>query len=77
MRKIRSKNIITILWSLALEIKYNVLNEKYSFDLWEEIIYMSKSLTKRSYLKKQLFELKMDEKIDVSDHINKFCKCIT
>ena len=29
------------------------------------------------YLKKQLFELKMNEGIDVSDHITKFNKCVT
>ena len=29
------------------------------------------------YLKKQLFELKMDEEMDIGDHINKFNKCVT
>lgn len=38
---------------------------------------MSKSLTNRLYLKKQLYELRMDEDGDVKDHINKFNMCIT
>ena len=38
---------------------------------------MSKSLTNRLYLKKQLYELKMSEGIDIRDHINQFNKCIT
>ena len=40
-------------------------------------IYMSKYFTNRLYLKKQLFDLKMDEKMDVTDYINKFNKCLT
>lgn len=62
--------------SMALEI--SVLNEKSPSNLWEklETIYMSKSLTNRLYLKKQLLELKINKQIDVRDHINKFNKCI-
>ena len=68
--------ISTIRLSLTLEIKYSVLNEKSRSDLWEKLkkIYMSKSLTSRLYLNKQLFELKMDERIDIRDQINKFNK---
>ena len=33
---------------------------------------MSESFTNKLYLKKQLFELKMDARMDVKDHINKF-----
>ena len=71
--------ISTIRLSLTLEIKYSVLNEKSRSDLWEKLkkIYMSKSLTNRLYLNKQLFELKMDERIDIRDQINKFNKCVT
>ena len=35
-----------------------------------EKVYRSKSLTNRLYLKKQLYELKIDEESDVRDHIN-------
>ena len=38
---------------------------------------MPKSLTSRLYLKKQLFELMMDEGMVVKDHINKFHKYVT
>ena len=71
--------ISTIRLSLTFEIKYSVLNEKSCSDLWEKLkkLYMSKSLTNRLYLNKQLFELKMDERIDIRDQINKFNKCVT
>ena len=38
---------------------------------------MSKSLKNRLYLKKELFQLKMQASSDVTSHINKFNKCIT
>ena len=38
---------------------------------------MSNSLINKLYLKKQLFELKMDEGMNVRDHINKSNKCVT
>ena len=62
MGRIRSKRS-TIRLSLTLEIKYSILNEKSPSDLWEkfEKIYMSKFLINKLYLKKQLFELKMDK----------------
>ena len=43
----------------------------------KEKIHMSKSLTNRLYLKKQLYGLKMSERSDIRDHINQFNKCIT
>ena len=69
----------TIHLSLALEIKCSVLNEKSPSHLWEKLekIYVSKSFTNMLYLKKQLFELKIDEEMDIGDHINKFNKCVT
>ena len=55
------------------------MNEKSPFKLWEKLekVYMSKSLTNRLYMKKQLYELKMSKETDVRDHINNFTKCIT
>ena len=38
---------------------------------------MSNSLINKLHLKKQLFELKMDEGMNVRDHINKSNKCVT
>ena len=63
---------------LSMVLEISVLNEKSPSSLWEKLekIYMSKSLTNRLYLKKQLCELKIDKQIDVRDHINKFNKCI-
>ena len=60
--------------SLVSKLKYSVMNEKSPSKLWEKLekVYMSKSLTNRLYMKKQLYELKMSEETDVRDHINNF-----
>jgi hypothetical protein len=77
--ELEAKTVSTIRLALAPEVKYSVLNEKSASKLWKtlEDLYMSKSLTNRLYLKKQLYELKMDDDIDVRDHLNKFNKCVT
>ena len=38
---------------------------------------MSKFLTNRLYMKKQLYELKIGEETDIRDQINNFNECIT
>ena len=71
--------VSTIYLYLASAIKYSVLNKKCPFGLWHKLgkIYMSKSLTNRLYLKKQLYGLKMSKGSDIRDNINQFNKCIT
>ena len=64
---------------LALEIKYNVLIETFSIDLWKKLknMYMLKSPTYRLFSKKELYQLKMDDGVDIRDHLNYFTKLIT
>lgn len=78
-KELQAKTVSMIRLSLVPEIKYTVLNETSPVKLWEKLenLYMSKSLTNKLYLKKELFELKMQEGSDVSSHMNKFNKCIT
>ena len=78
--ELETRVISTIHFSLAPEIKYSVLNEKSPCDLWKKLEkkkIICQNPLHRLYLKKQLFELKMNEGIDVSDHITKFNKCVT
>ena len=64
--------------NLANDLKYSILTETSLAKLWGKLekLYMSKSLKNRLYLKRQLYELKMEEGSDVRSHINKFNKCI-
>ncbi|KAK2983908.1 hypothetical protein RJ640_020204 [Escallonia rubra] len=71
--------VSTIRLSLALEVKYSVLKETSPLAIWSKLekIYMAKSLTNRLYLKKQLYQLRMDDGSDIRDHLNAFSKIPT
>ena len=64
------KVVSTIRLCLAPEVKYNVLNETSMVDSWKKLenMYMSKSLTSHLFLKKELYQLKMDDGTDIRDH---------
>ena len=57
---------------------YNVMDEETVTELWSrlEILYMTKSLSNKLYLKKQLYELRMNEGTAVLEHLNFFSKVI-
>ena len=63
---------------LADEVMYNVMDEDTAIDLWLrlESLYMTKSLSNKLYLKKQLYELRMQEGTTVPEHLNFFNKII-
>lgn len=77
--ELEAKAVSCIRLSLAPQIKYQVLTETSAKDLWEKLekVYMSKSLSNRLYLKKDLYQLKMREGSDLNDHINEFCRLTT
>lgn len=62
----------TIRLALAPEIKHSFLEENNPKDLCEKLerIYMSKSLTNKLFLKKDFFEIEMEEDSDLNDHLN-------
>ena len=64
----------TIRLALAPEVKYDVLEEDNTKNLWEKLTktYHSKSLANKLFLKKDLFGLKMEEDGDLRDHLNRF-----
>ncbi|GJY18182.1 hypothetical protein Tco_0389673 [Tanacetum coccineum] len=72
-RTMRKKASGTIRLALYPEIKYNVLKEKTSKDIWDKLtnIYASKSLMHRLFLKKELHSMKLEEGGN-HDHINSF-----
>ncbi|KAK2974847.1 hypothetical protein RJ640_027898 [Escallonia rubra] len=75
-KECEAKALSTIRLSLAPEIKYSVLTETSLLAIWSKLekIYMSKSLTNRLYLKKQLYQLCMDNGSDIRDHLNALSK---
>jgi len=58
---------------------YNVMNKEIGTGLWSrlEILYMKKSLFNKLYLKKQLYELRMNEGTSVLEHLNIFNNVIS
>ena len=64
---------------LADEVLYNVMDEEMATELWSrlEMLYMTKSLSNKLYLKKQLCRLRMMEGTTVLEHLNFFNKAIS
>lgn len=58
---------------LLQEIKYNELEENDPKALCDKLakMFMSKTLVNKLFLKKDLFEIKMEEKGDLKEHLNK------
>ncbi|KAK2994543.1 hypothetical protein RJ640_012542 [Escallonia rubra] len=75
-KECEAKAVSTIRLSLAPEVKYSVLKETSTLSMWSKLekIYISKSLTNRLYLKKKLYQLRMDDGSDIRDHVNTFNK---
>ncbi|KAK2965970.1 hypothetical protein RJ640_018325 [Escallonia rubra] len=77
--ELQAKAVSTIRLNLASKVKYQVLTETSPTALWQkwEKIYMSKSLSNRLYLKKDLYQLRMDEGSDLGDHISEFNRLVS
>ena len=63
MEEIDVKAKATITLCLSDEVLYNVLNEDTAAEMWNrlESLYMTKSLSNKLYMKKQLYCLRMAE----------------
>lgn len=59
---------------LADEVLFNIVGEKTAAGIWSrlESLYMTKSVTNRIYLKRQLYTLRMKEGTKIADHLNVF-----
>jgi hypothetical protein len=59
---------------LADDVLFNIVTEKTAVGLWSKLesLYMTKSLTNRIFLKRQLYSLRMKEGTKIADHLNTF-----
>jgi len=73
------KEASTIQLCLTDEIMYNVMDEETSRRLWSmlETLYMTKSLSNKLYLKKQLYKLRMKKGTTVLKYLNFLNKVIS
>ena len=62
----------TIILYLSNEVLYNVMNKKTTAGLWckLESLYMTKSLSNKLFLKKQLYSIWMNDETLVLQHLN-------
>jgi hypothetical protein len=59
---------------LVDDVLFNIVLKKTTVGLWTKLesLYMTKSLTNKIYLKRQLYNLRMKEGTKVADHLNTF-----
>jgi hypothetical protein len=69
-----AKALSTIRLCLADDVLFNIVGEDTTSSLWSKLesLYMTKSLTSRIYLKRQLYSVRMKEGTKVVDHLNTF-----
>ena len=77
-KEIDGKAKATIILCLSDEVLYNVLNEDTAAGMWNrlESLYMTKSLSNKLYVKKQLYCLRMAEGTPILQHLNVFNKIL-
>jgi len=70
----KKKAVSSIRLAIALEIKYNYLDETDPGELLEKLqaVYASKSLTNKLCLRWELYQLMKEEDTSMQDHINTF-----
>src|SRR3954466_12876034 len=78
-KEIDIKAKATIILCLSDEVLYNVLNEDTTAGMWNmlESLYMTKSLSNKLYMKKQLYCLCMAEGMPILQHLNAFNKIVS
>jgi hypothetical protein len=69
-----ARALSTICLCLADDVLFNIVGEETTTGLWTRLegLYMTKSLTNRIYLKRQLYGLRMKEGMKVIDHLSTF-----
>ena len=69
----------TIRLCLTDQIMYYVMDITSPKQIWDKLEeqFMSKTLTRKLYLKQKLYRLKMEEGSDLAEHINVFNQLIT
>ena len=66
-----ARELSAICLCLVDDVMFNIVSEKTPIGLWTnlESLYMTKSLTNRIFLKRQLYILRMKEGTKIDDHI--------
>jgi len=64
---------------LSDEILYNVMNEEINSDLWCRLksLYMTKSLSNKLFMKKQLYNFQLREGMPILQHLNAFNRILS
>jgi len=70
---------VTIILCLSVEVLYNVMNEKTTACQWCKIesFYMTKGLSNKLFLKKQLYSFWMKERTPFLQHLNAFNRILS
>ena len=68
-----------IILCLSDYVLYNIMNEETTASLWcrLESLYMTKSLSSKLFMKKQLYNLRMKEDMPILQHLNAFNKILS
>jgi len=74
---VRAKD--TIILYLSDEVLYNIMNEKTTASLWCKLksLYITKSLSNKFFLKKQLYSLRIKEGKPILQHLNAFNRILS
>ena len=69
----------TIILCLSDEMLYNVMNEETTADFWcrLENLYMTKSLSNKLFMKKQLYSLRMKKSTPILQYLNAFNRSLS
>ena len=69
-----ARALSTITLCMVDEVLFKIVEESTPTRLWEKLekLYMTKSLTNRIYLKRQLYNLQMKEGVKVAENLNVF-----
>jgi hypothetical protein len=77
-KELEAKAVATIWLYLGDDVMHHVMYEESPVPVWLKLEsrYMSKSLTNKLYLKQRLYNMKMAEGSNLSQHINMFNQII-
>jgi hypothetical protein len=69
-----ARALSTIRLCLVDEVLFNIVEDMTTIGLWTklEILYMTKNLSNKIFLKRQLYNLRMKEGTKIVDHLNVF-----
>ena len=72
--EIDARSLSAIRLCLADDVLLNIVSKKTTTGLWTKLesLYMTKSLTNKIFLKRQLYSLCMKEGTEIVDHLNSF-----